>query len=286
MIADLYRFGRELKQGRNVEASKVLAEAEDPLLREVGPLLLQPGGGADARETVLTLSYARLAQVKAAEEVFRFLARTTPAVGLMGTIVGLVNMLMNLKNFEQLGPAMAVAQLATFYGLILAYGDLGAVRQADRELRAQPVGVGAPARARPHQHRRGAVALRPAPAVRIGRRAPPPPWRPHDRRSRQALGAGGGAKRSATARREPPPRANDLLAYGEEDDTSWLHPLRRRRQPAARLSDPGARDVEGEPAQVRDGLRGALASGAAAVARRAQGEDRPMIASAGAEPAR
>ena len=27
MIADLYRFGRELKQGRNVEASKVLAEA-------------------------------------------------------------------------------------------------------------------------------------------------------------------------------------------------------------------------------------------------------------------
>src|SRR6187401_1462375 len=32
MIADLYRFGRELKQGRNVEASKVLHEADDPLL--------------------------------------------------------------------------------------------------------------------------------------------------------------------------------------------------------------------------------------------------------------
>jgi chemotaxis protein MotA len=122
LIADLYRFGRELKQGRNVEASKVLAEADDPLLRDVGPLLLAPGGAVDARETILTLSYAQLAEVKAAEEVFRFLGRTTPAVGLMGTIVGLVNMLMNLKNFEQLGPAMAVAQLATFYGLILAYG--------------------------------------------------------------------------------------------------------------------------------------------------------------------
>jgi chemotaxis protein MotA len=122
MIADLYRFGRELKQGRNVEAAKALAEAEDPLLREVGPLLLQPGGASDARETVMTLSFARLAEVKSAEEVFRFLARTTPAVGLMGTIVGLVNMLMNLKDFDQLGPAMAVAQLATFYGLILAYG--------------------------------------------------------------------------------------------------------------------------------------------------------------------
>src|SRR6476646_8365286 len=58
MIADLYRFGRELKQGRNVEASKVLSEADDPLLREVGPLLLQPGGAGDARDTVITLSYA------------------------------------------------------------------------------------------------------------------------------------------------------------------------------------------------------------------------------------
>src|SRR4029077_6664340 len=50
-IADLYRFGRELKQGRNVEASKVLGEADVPLLRGVGSLLLHPGGGVDARAT-------------------------------------------------------------------------------------------------------------------------------------------------------------------------------------------------------------------------------------------
>jgi chemotaxis protein MotA len=122
MIVDLYRFGRELRQGRPVEAERALAEARDPLLREAGPLLLQPGGGAEVRETLTTLAYARLARVRAAEDVFRTLFRTTPAVGLMGTIVGLVNMLLNLRNFEQIGPAMAVAQLATFYGLILAYG--------------------------------------------------------------------------------------------------------------------------------------------------------------------
>ena len=95
------------------------------LLREVGPLLLQPGGGGEVRETIATLIYARLARVRGAEDVFRSLFRTTPAVGLMGTIIGLVNMLMNLHNFEQIGPGMAVAQLATFYGLILAYGLWG-----------------------------------------------------------------------------------------------------------------------------------------------------------------
>ena len=125
MVIDLYRFGREIKQGRPVEAERALAAARDPLLREVGPLLLQPGGGAEVRETLSTLVYARLARVRAAEDVFRSLFRTTPAVGLMGTIVGLVNMLMNLRNFEQIGPGMAVAQLATFYGLILAYGIWG-----------------------------------------------------------------------------------------------------------------------------------------------------------------
>jgi len=125
MVVDLYRFGREIKQSRPVEAERALATARDPLLREVGPLLLQQGGGAEVRDTLSTLVYARLARIRAAEDVFRSLFRTTPAVGLMGTIVGLVNMLMNLRNFEQIGPGMAVAQLATFYGLILAYGIWG-----------------------------------------------------------------------------------------------------------------------------------------------------------------
>jgi len=125
MVGDLYRFGRELKQGHNVEAERALSSAGFPLLREVGPLLLQPGGGGEVRDTLTTLTFARLARIRAAEDVFRSLYRTTPAVGLMGTIVGLVNMLQNLRDFEQLGPAMAVAQLATFYGLILAYGLWG-----------------------------------------------------------------------------------------------------------------------------------------------------------------
>jgi chemotaxis protein MotA len=122
ILVDLYRLGRALRQGRAAEAQSVLSASSDPLLREVGALLLQPGGGGEVRETMATLGYARLARVRAGEEIFRSLGRTTPAVGLMGTILGLVNMLMNLKNFEQLGPAMAVAQLATLYGLLLAYG--------------------------------------------------------------------------------------------------------------------------------------------------------------------
>ncbi len=42
-----------------------------------------------------------------------------PAMGLIGTLVGLVQMLAELENPEAIGPAMAVALLTTFYGAIL-----------------------------------------------------------------------------------------------------------------------------------------------------------------------
>jgi chemotaxis protein MotA len=42
-------------------------------------------------------------------------------MGLIGTLVGLVQMLTNLDNPSVIGPAMAVALLTTFYGVVLAH---------------------------------------------------------------------------------------------------------------------------------------------------------------------
>jgi chemotaxis protein MotA len=44
----------------------------------------------------------------------------SPSMGLIGTLVGLVQMLQNLSDPSSIGPAMAVALLTTFYGAILA----------------------------------------------------------------------------------------------------------------------------------------------------------------------
>lgn len=40
-----------------------------------------------------------------------------PTVGIIGTVMGLVHVLGNLSNAEKLGPAIAIAFLATFYGI-------------------------------------------------------------------------------------------------------------------------------------------------------------------------
>ncbi len=55
-----------------------------------------------------------------ATEILRRAAEVSPAMGLIGTLVGLVQMLKNLDDPSSIGPAMAVALLTTLYGAILA----------------------------------------------------------------------------------------------------------------------------------------------------------------------
>lgn len=46
---------------------------------------------------------------------------TAPSLGLIGTLIGLIQMLGQLDDPTTLGPAMAIALLTTFYGAFLAY---------------------------------------------------------------------------------------------------------------------------------------------------------------------
>ncbi|MFQ5785221.1 MAG: motility protein A [Alphaproteobacteria bacterium] len=52
--------------------------------------------------------------------VIRRAAEVSPAMGLIGTLVGLVQMLGNLDDPSTIGPSMAVALLTTFYGAMLS----------------------------------------------------------------------------------------------------------------------------------------------------------------------
>ncbi|HVJ51120.1 MAG TPA: MotA/TolQ/ExbB proton channel family protein [Aliidongia sp.] len=63
---------------------------------------------------------ATMARHKAAADILRRGGEVAPAMGLIGTLVGLVQMLSNLNNPATIGPAMAVAILATLYGAVLA----------------------------------------------------------------------------------------------------------------------------------------------------------------------
>jgi len=52
--------------------------------------------------------------------LFKFMAAVFPAWGMIGTLIGLIQLLQSLETPESIGPSMAVALVTTFYGVILA----------------------------------------------------------------------------------------------------------------------------------------------------------------------
>ncbi len=52
--------------------------------------------------------------------IFSSLAAVAPAMGMIGTLIGLVSMLANMDDPKAIGPAMAVALLTTLYGAVMA----------------------------------------------------------------------------------------------------------------------------------------------------------------------
>jgi chemotaxis protein MotA len=53
-------------------------------------------------------------------DFFKGLGGYAPTMGMVGTVIGLINMLQNLSDPSQLGAGMSVALLTTLYGVIFA----------------------------------------------------------------------------------------------------------------------------------------------------------------------
>ncbi|TXH38264.1 MAG: flagellar motor protein MotA [Rhodospirillaceae bacterium] len=92
----------------------------DPFLQRAMSMLVD-GVPVDEVERNLTFEVHAAAQdYQRAVSMLRRAAEIAPAMGLIGTLIGLVQMLSSLNNPERIGPAMAVALIATFYGAVLA----------------------------------------------------------------------------------------------------------------------------------------------------------------------
>jgi chemotaxis protein MotA len=69
----------------------------------------------------------RRARHSSAISLWRHAAEIAPAMGMIGTVIGLVAMFARMNDPAAMGPAMAVAMLTTLYGLILAFAIAGPI---------------------------------------------------------------------------------------------------------------------------------------------------------------
>lgn len=84
-------------------------------------------------ETVSAILASDIASTRERHElgqrIFRFMGTSAPAMGMIGTLIGLVQMLQTLSDPSRVGPGMAVALLTTFYGALLSFVICGPIAE-------------------------------------------------------------------------------------------------------------------------------------------------------------
>lgn len=97
-----------------------LEEIEDPFLRN-GLQMVIDGFEPDSIREIMDTEIRNLTQRhQMGQNLYLTWGSLAPAFGMIGTLIGLVQMLSSLDNPDAIGPGMAVALLTTFYGVLLA----------------------------------------------------------------------------------------------------------------------------------------------------------------------
>ncbi len=97
-----------------------LSKISDPFMKK-GIMLIVDGTDPEFVKTVMEAEiYFVQERHGQSQAILDSMAAYAPAYGMIGTLIGLINMLKNLTNTDALGPSMAVALVTTFYGVILA----------------------------------------------------------------------------------------------------------------------------------------------------------------------
>ncbi|MFW6379858.1 MAG: motility protein A [Halorhodospira sp.] len=121
-MEELIRISQLWFKGDVRAVEDALDNVANPFLRTGVQLLID----LTPEEDILDLLQWRIQRLRAKEhaeaQIFRVMASFAPAFGMIGTLVGLINMMFILGegDIEQIGQEMGVALLTTFYGILFA----------------------------------------------------------------------------------------------------------------------------------------------------------------------
>ncbi len=95
-------------------------QTENAILKKACQLIADNADPMLIRDTVMIEIATMRRRHNISISVFKRLGGFAPAFGMIGTLIGLVQMLTRLDDPKAIGPSMAVAILTTFYGALLA----------------------------------------------------------------------------------------------------------------------------------------------------------------------
>lgn len=120
LIVQLMEFANKARKEGILALQGAMEEVEDDFLKKAMQMAVD-GQEPETLANMLNteIEYIQVRHGKGAE-IFTSIAAYAPAMGMVGTLIGLVQMLQTMDDPSSIGPAMAVALLTTFYGAVIA----------------------------------------------------------------------------------------------------------------------------------------------------------------------
>lgn len=120
LIPTFVEFATKARREGILALESAANDLRDPFMRQGLELVidgLEPQSIRDILESEIEHIEARH---KKGTDVLNSIATYAPAMGMVGTLIGLVQMLQSMSDPSSIGPAMAVALITTFYGALIA----------------------------------------------------------------------------------------------------------------------------------------------------------------------
>ncbi|MCD6407058.1 motility protein A [Candidatus Aerophobetes bacterium] len=120
IIATLVEFARIARREGVLALEERISGTDDPFFRK-GVQLAVDGTPPEVIREILTIDLEALQERhKGGQDIFNAMATYSPAFGMIGTLIGLIQMLRSLDDPSKIGQGMATALLTTFYGALMA----------------------------------------------------------------------------------------------------------------------------------------------------------------------
>jgi len=120
MIANIIELANLARKDGLLALDNKSREIEDPFLKK-GVMLVVDGTDPDIIRNIMETEIMCMEDRHNSNAGILYnISSSAPAFGMIGTLIGLINMLGDLADTSTLGPNMAVALITTFYGSMIA----------------------------------------------------------------------------------------------------------------------------------------------------------------------
>lgn len=120
LVAQLVEISNKARKGGLLSIEGDIKNTSDPYLASALQMTVDGVKTADIAAIMQKKISVIERDRKIGVTIFKNMGAYAPAFGMVGTLIGLVQMLANLDDPSTIGPKMAVAMITTFYGALMA----------------------------------------------------------------------------------------------------------------------------------------------------------------------